>query len=342
MVDVKRFERLLGRLGRGLTASQCLRAASVLRQRASAGMAQVVIEQGEEIVRETRTCRRCGHGDVVLHGKDGNGRQRFRCRVSLRGGCGRTFNGLAGTVLQGMHKPDQWMAYAGTMPVHLSVAKTAERLGVSHVTAHRWRQRLLSVQQVQEAPKLTGVVEADETFFRTSYKGSRGWTRGQPPENRMPRYRGGRALKPGLSGEQVPVLTAVDRSDGVMDRVLRNRGGIVRAIKGKVEPGSVVCSDGLAAYVEVAKRARSEHRRIPAPRNDWLAKVKGGKPRRPGALGLGQVNAHHQRLKQFINGQARGVSTKFLAAWLGWSRAVRRPGFNPLLLLTDTLIHKFV
>jgi transposase-like protein len=305
-------------------------------------MAAIVIEQGEKMVRDSRTCRRCGHGDVVLHGRDANGRQRFRCRKSDAGGCGKTFNGLAGTVLQGMHKPDEWMAYAQTMPRHLSVAKTAVKLGVSHVTAHRWRHRLLGVQEVQEAPTLVGVVEADETFFRTSFKGSRGWKRGKPPENRMPRYRGGAAMKPGLSGEQVPVLTAVDRTDGVMDRVLPGRNAIVPAIKGKIAPGSVLCSDGLVAYKEVAKLAKSEHRRIPAPRNGWLAKAKGGKPRRPGALGLGHVNAHHQRLKHFINGDARGVSTKFLPNWLGWSRALRRPGFDPILLLTDTLIHRFV
>ena len=159
----------------------------------------------------------------------------------------------------------------------------------------------------------------------------------------MPRYRGGRAMKPGLSGEQVPVLTAVDRADGVMDRVLRSRADIVAAIEGKIEKGSVLCSDGLVSYAEVASRAGLEHRRIEPPRKDWLAKAKGGEPRRPGALGLGRVNAHHQRLKQFINGQARGVSTKHLpAAYLGWSRAIRRPGFAPILLLADPLIHRYV
>jgi hypothetical protein len=99
---------------------------------------------------------------------------------------------------------------------------------------------------------------------------------------------------------------------------------------------------GLVSYVDVAKRSGAEHRRIPAPRNNQLARVKGGKPRRAGTLGLGQVNAHHQRLKQFINGQARGVSTKHLPAYLGWSRAVRRPGFDPILLLTDPLIYRYI
>jgi transposase-like protein len=337
-----RFERLKARVTVGLTAPQCLQLAAVLRQKAQSGMAEVIIDQGAKMVREDRKCRLCGHGDVVLHGKDERGRQRFRCRKTDGGGCGRTFNGITGTVLARMRQPDQWLNYVQTMPTHLSVAKTAEKLGVAHVTAHRWRVRLLSVQAVQEAATLKGVVEADETFFRSSYKGSRGWKRGHPPEDRLPRYRGGAAIKPGLSGEQIPVLTAVDRADGAMDRVLRSRAGIVAAIEGKIEKGSVLCSDGLVSYAEVAGRAGAEHRRIEPPRKDWLAKAKGGKPRRRGKLGLGHVNAHHQRLKQFINGQARGVSTKHLPDYLGWSRAVRRPGFTPVLLLADTLIHRYV
>ena len=112
-----------------------------------------------------------------------------------------------------------------------------------------------------------------------------------------------------------------------MDRVLRSRAGIVAAIEEKIEKGSVLCSDGLVSYAEVAGRAGAEHRRIEPPRKDWLAKAKGGTPRRPGKLGLGHVNAHHQHFKQF---------------YLGWSRAVRRPGFAPVLILADTLIHRYV
>jgi transposase-like protein len=302
-------------------------------------MAEIIIDQGAKMVCEDRKCRLCGHTDAVLHGKDERGRQWFRCRKADGGGCGKTFNGITGTVLARMRQPDQWLNYVQAMPTHLSVAKTAEKLGVAHVMAHRWRVRLLSVQAVQEAATLKGVVEPDETFFRTSYKGSRGWKRGHPPEDRMPRYRGGAAMKPGLSGEQIPVLTAVDRADGVMDRVLRSHAGIVAAIEGKVAKRSVLCSDGFVSYAEVAGRAGAEHRLIEPPRKDWLTKAKSGKPRRPGALGLGHVNAHHQRLKQFINRQARGVPTKHLPDYLGWYRAIRRRGFDPVSQIpssTDT------
>lgn len=130
-MEQRRFERLKARIAVGLTAPQCLQLASVLRQKAQAGLAEVIVADGEKMVCDDRKCRLCGHSDVVLHGKDEKGRQRFRCRRTDSGGCGKTFNGLTQTVLARMRKPDLWLAYAQTMPTHLSVAKTAKRLGVA-------------------------------------------------------------------------------------------------------------------------------------------------------------------------------------------------------------------
>ena len=65
-----------------------------------------------------------------------------------------------------------------------------------------------------EQPKeLTGIVEADEAYFLQSFKGQRGLPR-------PARKRGGKAEKPGVSKEQIPVLVARDRSGETFDRVL--------------------------------------------------------------------------------------------------------------------------
>jgi len=37
-----------------------------------------------------------------------------------------------------------------------------------------------------------------------------------------------------------------------------------------------------------------------------------------------------------------GVSTRYLLAYVGWQRAIRRPGFSPENLLFDTLIHTYL
>ena len=169
-----RFERLKARVTVGLCDPQCLQLAAVVRQKAQSSTAELIINQGAKMVCEHRKRRMCGHRYVVFHGKDAKGRQRLRCRRTDGGRCGKTFNGITGTARARMRQPDQWMNYLQTMPARLSVAETAKKLGVAHVTAHRWRVRLLSVQAVQEAATLKGVVEADETFFRSSSKGSLG------------------------------------------------------------------------------------------------------------------------------------------------------------------------
>jgi hypothetical protein len=154
---------------------------------------------------------------------------------------------------------------------------------------------------------------------------------------RPARYRGGKTVLPGLSGELIPVLTAVDRAYGVVEAILPDRSGIVAALDGRIAEGSVRCSDGLKGYVAAAVKHRSEHRRIMPPRKDWLTKAVGGKPRREGRHGLGRVNCHHERLKTFINRQLRGVGTKYLPNYLGWARAMRRTGFAPPILLQQAV-----
>ena len=100
-----------------------------------------------------------------------------------------------------------------------------------------------------------------------------------------------------------------------------------------------MCSDGFKAYAELAGRLECEHR-IRVSKMDHIAKAKGGKPRRAGALGLGRVNEHHRRLKTVLNRQANGVSTAKLTAYLGWMRAMRRGTTNPTNLLMSTLIFR--
>ncbi len=339
-MQAESFERLKARLARDLTAGQCMALITLLQEQAHERLGEVVLQRRTEVVAGRHTCVYCGNTDVVRHGKDDNRRQRFRCRRTGVTGCGRTFNALTGTVLARMRLPGKWVVHVAEMADHKSVtAVAASGIGIARLTAWRWRKKLLKVQAGRPFPSLKGVVEADETFFRTSYKGSRGWKRGKPPENRRPRYRG-KSRKRGISAEQVPVLTAVDNCGGVFEQVMTSRADIEDTMDRRIEPGSVLCSDGLVAYKTVAVQCQSEHRRILPPRKpDPATQKAGGQPRKRGRLGLGHVNAHHQRIKTFINRRANGVSTKYLPSYLGWNRAMRRPGFSTSDLLTDVIIH---
>ena len=284
----------------------------------------------------TRICPHCHGGTVVLHGKDRNQRQRFKCR-----GCRKTYNIMTGTPMARARKPEKWAKYLGFMTEHMSVRKIVSAgIGVHQVTAWRWRHRFLKAAVNDNGPVVSGVIQAGWTFFLRSFKGNRGWKGGKPPENRAARVRAWRASTPGLSHQLVPVLTALDSSNTVFDAVLSSLRGIDAALDGRIVAGSVLCSDGNTTYVKVANKANAEHYIVHIPATT-LYPV-GMNPvattaRRPGRLGLDRVNNHHQRLKQFVNGCCRGVATKYLERYLAWNRAMVRSGFEGMALLSLAL-----
>jgi hypothetical protein len=198
-------------------------------------------------------------------------------------------------------------------------------LGISRKTGFSWRKRFLGSIAALPAGILDGIVEADEVCFLRSFKGHRGWKTGNPPENRPPRYRGSGALKPGLSAEQVPVLTALDRSGHLVQGVLslRQDEDISAMLGEHVEAGSMICSDGHSSYPKYAKAHSCEHRTIKRPIHSPKDKARGLVKGTPGALGLGRVNSYHQALKTSINRIFRGVSTRFLPNYLALVKHLR-------------------
>jgi hypothetical protein len=227
------------------------------------------------------------------------------------------------------------------MTDHLSIRKIVKAgIGVNHVTVWRWRHRFLTAAATDDAAMLSGVIEADETFFLRSFKGDRGWIKGHPPEDRAARPRAWGAIKRGLSNEQVPVLTALDNAGGIYEAILPSLAAIEASLHGRIAPGSVVCSDGTRAYVRAAVKAGAEHRRVIVPTITPTAmKINPvrTKQRKKGRLGLGHVNAHHNKLKVLINVRCRGVATKHLANYLSWNRAMCRDGFDGKMLLDHAL-----
>ncbi|MDO9712589.1 IS1595 family transposase [Paracraurococcus lichenis] len=227
------------------------------------------------------------------------------------------------------------------MTDHRSVRKIVEAgIGVNHTTVWRWRHRFLKAAAQDNTATLSGVIEADETFFVRSCKGHRGWVKGRPPEPRAARPRAWGTTKRGLSDEQVPVLTALDNAGGVYEAILPSLTAIETTLDGRIAPGSVVCSDGTAAYVKAAVKAGAEHRRVVVPTTTPVTVKVAPLPtkrRQKGRLGLGRVNAHHGQIKALVNGRCRGVATRYLGNYLGWHRAMLHEGFTGKALLDRAL-----
>ena len=273
----------------------------------------------ESCVAEHPVCPHCGEGPVARWGS-ASGLQRYRC-----GACKQTFNALTGTPLAGLRHKELWLTYAEQMVQGQSVRRSAAACGVHRNTAFRWRHRFLSLPKEQQPTQLEGIVEADETFFLESFKGKK---KGLP---RASRKRGGKAKKPGLSDEQIPVLICRDRGGQTADAVLKkvNSEEVGKVIQPILAKDCMLCADGSSVYVRVA-------RELDVPLK--AVNVKAGIRVVEQIFHVQNVNAYDSRLKTWMH-RFHGVATAYLANYLGWRRLLDhfRGTVDPKVLLRAAL-----
>jgi transposase-like protein len=232
---------------------------------------------------------------------------RYRCKD-----CKISFNCLTGTPLAQLHKRELWAGHAQALVDGISLRKGAARLGVHVSTTFRWRHRFLQAPKAVKAQKVQGTVEADETFFRRSFKGARKLLR-------KPHKRGGHDARPGLSDDQVPVLIAQDRTDAAAttDAVLpdRSAAAIEAHLAPVIDRRSVLVTDADGAFSAFANKLEIAHVTLNASKNErsWEG------------YHLQHVNAYCNELKGWMF-RFRGVATKYLDSYLGWHRMNDRDG----------------
>ena len=253
----------------------------------------------ESNVGEDRRCPHCQTAGAVSRGT-ARGMRRYQCKA-----CRKTFNAATGTPLSGLHRKDKWLAFGRCIADGLTVRASAERCQFSANTALRWRHRFLSAEDTS-GQKLTGIVEADETYVLESQKGARSL-------KRKARRRGGKASKRGLSAEQVPVLVAADRSGTTVSAVLSavNAKAIQSAIEPAVEGDIVLVTDGNSAYPPCAAAIGLHHEVLNLSASE---RVKD-------AFHIQTVNSRHSQLKEFLR-RYRGIATKYLDNYLRWFQRI--------------------
>lgn len=248
-------------------------------------------------------CPHCGLVDVKKNGKTKTGHQRFQCK-----GCGKSFTYATRTIFHGAKLPlDTYLRYVHCMMHGMTVRATAYECRISKNAAFFLRHKILdALQEMQSKLKLDGIVEADETFFRISFKGnhSRSQFFSMPRE---PHMRGERSKKRGISLEKVCVPCAVNR-DGKSIAQIANLGrASVRSISsvfgGRISPDAVLCTDKHNAYVGFAEREGIN-----------LLQLKSTQ-RVSGTLGIQHINGYHSQLKTFME-RFHGVATKYLNNYL--------------------------
>ena len=265
-----------------------------------------VIEGRSQVVKQ---CPHCQDSQINRHGYS-KGLQRYRCNT-----CVKIFTALTGTPLCGLHKREKWLEQAEALSEGRTLRRVAEQVGIHVSTAHRWRHRFLSSPKSSQPEILTGIAEADETYFLLSFKGKRS------DLGREPRKRGGKASQRGLSTEQVPVLVARDRSGVTLDCILKGKDSesLTAALKLFIAKDVVLCSDGFKAFAKTAKDLAVEHH----------AFNQSSGVRVEGPWHVQNINSYHSRLKGWVY-HFRGVATCYLDSYLGWFRTFDRNSLKRL------------
>lgn len=188
-----------------------------------------------------------------------------------------------------------------------SIKKTAQECNISLKTAFIWRYKILDAFTVKrEEVKLSGIIEADETFFRLSYKGTKNLS---SLTSRMPKYRGGKAERRGLSKDQVCVVCAIDRKGTTFSKV-SNLGKISSndldtIYHNKIEGDAIFCTDSEKSYKQFIKKNKYKIVQIPRGKH------------KNGVYHINHINSFHNNLKHFTD-KFRGISTKYLSNYLSW------------------------
>lgn len=303
----KHIQKLLNGL-RKVAASDLIAVEKFVANLVQTNAVSVALERRSE---QLDTCPKCGGKHIQKWGKSNAGTQRFKCRD-----CSKTFGATNGTAFYRLRNRHLWTKYLGLMGQHISFRALQRDYGFEQClsTLHRWRHRFLDGLAKEPDAKLAGLIEADEKFFRTSFKGSHEWRKNAAPQQRAARKRGG-ASERGLGEEQVPTLTAIDRSG--MIRQVRLPDLKWKTIEGEmvgwIEPESVICSDGNLVYKRVAMQTNCDH---------IIAKGKQG--HNSSGLSIGRIDAYHRDVENLVNRRCMGVSTRYLMNYFGWARRMKQ------------------
>ena len=261
-------------------------------------------------------CPYCSSNKICKNGFTGKAQQ-FRCNA-----CKKNYSIRTNTIFFHTRKSIQlWQEYIELFSQGLALRKIVEKMDnkINLKTAFYWRHKILEVMKsFDNHDKLDGIVEADETYFNESQKGSRN------VKGRKPRKRGfsSEYRQAGLSHNKVCVLTALDRNKHSFNKPVGygkvNREQVA-ILQHRIKDNSILITDGDKSY-KVLKDVK-------------LKQLKFGKPQSK-VYHLSNINNFHSKLKQFMS-RFNGVATKYLDNYVNYFREFRDKidTFNQLLQL---------
>ena len=258
---------------------------------------KLVCDLLEERIESSGACVHCGSHSIIKKGTQ-SGLNRYFCKS-----CHTFFNAATGTPFARLRLKNKWLDYLSCIIDSKTIRKAAKKVGVNPKTSFRWRHRFLQKSHKLEPQVLSGIVEAGETFFRKSMKGSRKLTR-------APRPRGSSGVKREISKELVSVCTICDRNGGEADYITGLGQVKTKWLDTYMRPH---LSHDVLLITDKAKSYKNfcMHQHIAQISISSKQKV-------DGLYHIQHVNAYHRTLKKWMR-RFNGVATKYLNTYLCWS-----------------------
>ena len=251
------------------------------------------------------TANDCPHCSSKRSRKNGliNGIQRFICND-----CKKNYRVSTGSTTYYLKKRELLKVYIPHFLNGYSLEKCAKLTGICKQTSFDWRHKILSALGKQQKDiVLSGICETDEVFMTYSEKGNQNL-------EREPRKRGKSVFikkQQGITDDKVAILVSCDRK-GNKHLQIATRGRvttdeIAAVLKDKIEPNTVLCTDGHRSYERFAKENNLEHQAIKVSAKEY----------KRGIYHVQNVNQTAKNLKSWMD-KFNGVSTKYLQNYLNW------------------------
>jgi transposase-like protein len=247
-------------------------------------------------------CPHCGEAERVnrLKGKATAKRRVWKCY-----GCRKQFTVTVGTIFESSHIPlNKWLAafyLLCSSKKGMSAHQLHRMLGVTYKTAwfifHRVRE---AMKEPAFADRLSGTVEADETYIGGKRRGGRHAKRAQDREAEL---RG----RPKPTGDKTAVVTLVERDGRARSFRMANvtADNLKGAIRQNVDRDAALMTDGLASY-QGLHREFASHDVIEHHRGEYVR----------GDVHTQTVEGYFANLKRGVNGIYHHVSRAHLDRYL--------------------------
>ena len=241
-------------------------------------------------------CQRCGDTDVykMTDRTTGERNKRFLWKCN---GCQKQYTVRVGTVMEDSRIPLRHWAYA--LWKSCSSKKGVSALQIKRETGLTYKSALFMMHRIRfgmaddwtNEPKLSGIVEADETYV------------GGKPRNKQ---KGKGPVKGWLQTRKTPVVSLVQRDGNIRSFVTADvtSNNLARILRENIAADAHLMTDSSVVY-------RSHVIRSPFAKHD-MTNHRAGEYARPGGIHSNTVESSFSLLKRGIYGTFHNVSRKHL------------------------------